>query len=307
MKITIFAVLLLTSVLSAAAQEPTPVNPPSSEPAAVTAPPQGVPASPTGAAMETVVKEGATQSYTVGIHRLSRGAEDRRQARRRRLAGGEPADGLHPDRAVERPAGHPETEVRMGYDSQYIYFGVRCYDKEARKIVASSKSADASLASDDSISIFLDTFHDRRNGFFFSMNPIGAKADALIRNEGEDINADWDGLWEGVAARDDQGWTAEIAIPFRTLRFASGTDAQSWGFNVRRFIARTQESSFWKPIPRRPGGLAPIRSRTTAISPASTTWATAAAATSSCRMRSAAPGGSSTPPPTTRIPTSGGT
>ncbi len=242
MKLIIAAALLLTSVLSAGAQEPTPLNPPAAEPAAVTAPPVG------GA---------PSKSYTVDIHRLSAAPK---------------IDGKLDDAVwqegnlltdftqIEPLSGQPatqRTEVRMGYDSQNIYFGVRCYDTEPNRIVATSRSPDAGLASDDTVSIFLDTFHDRRNGFFFSLNPIGSKTDALIRNEGEDVNTDWDGLWDGVAARDSQGWTAEIAIPFRTLRFASGSDVQNWGFDVRRFVARTQESSFWKPIPRRPGGLAP--------------------------------------------------
>ncbi|HTG31363.1 MAG TPA: DUF5916 domain-containing protein [Thermoanaerobaculia bacterium] len=242
MKISIAAVLLLMSALSAGAQEPTPLNPPAAEPTAVTAPPAaGMP----------------PQGYAVGIHRLS--AAPKIDGKLDDVVWQE-GNLLTDFIQIEPVSGQPatqKTEVRMGYDSQNIYFGVRCYDTEPNRIVASSKSPDAGLASDDTITVFLDTFHDRRNGFFFSMNPIGAKTDALIRNEGEDVNTDWDGLWEGVASRDGQGWTAEIAIPFRTLRFASGTGVQSWGFNVRRFMARTQESSFWKPIPRRPGGLAP--------------------------------------------------
>ena len=242
MKISIAAALLLTSALSAGAQEPAPLNPPAAEPAAVTAPPAaGVP----------------SQSYAVGIHRLSVAPKiDGKLDDVVWQEGNLLTDFIQIEPVSGKPASQ-RTEVRMGYDAQNIYFGIRCYDDEPGKLVAGSRSADANLAADDTITIVLDTFNDRHNGFLFSMNPIGAKADSLIRNEGEDINADWDGLWDGVTTRDSQGWTAEIAIPFRTLRFASGKDVQSWGFNVRRFVARTQESSFWKPIPRRPGGLAP--------------------------------------------------
>src|SRR5215218_479828 len=159
MKISIAAVLLLTSALSAGAQEPTLLNPPAAEPSAVTAPPvAGMP----------------SQGYAVGIHRLSAAPK---------------IDGKLDDAVwqegnlltdftqIEPVSGQPatqRTEVRMGYDAQNIYFGVRCYDKEPARIVASSRSPDAGLASDDTISVFLDTFHDRRNGFFFSLNPIGS-------------------------------------------------------------------------------------------------------------------------------------
>ncbi|MFL6192842.1 MAG: DUF5916 domain-containing protein [Thermoanaerobaculia bacterium] len=243
MKSFIAALLLSLSALGAVAQEPSPVNPPAQVPSAATPP--------------GVSEAGPMGTYSVEMSRFS-GAP--------RIDGKlddpvwEEGQLLTDFTQIEPLSGQPatqRTEVRVGYDDHAIYFGVRCFDSEAAKIVASSKSPDASLAADDSITIVLDTFHDKRNGFLFSMNPIGAKTDSLIRNEGEDINADWDGLWEGVASRDGTGWTAEIAIPFRTLRFASGKDVQSWGFNIRRFVARTQESSFWKPIPRRPGGLAP--------------------------------------------------
>lgn len=243
MKSFIAALLLSLSALGALAQEPSPVNPP---PVMATPPEVGLSA-----------EAGLPGTYSVGIPVLSSAP---------RIDGKlddpvwEEGSLLTDFTQIEPLSGQPatqRTEVRVGYDTRAIYFAVRCFDTEPGKAVASSKSPDASLAADDSITIVLDTFHDKRNGFLFSMNPIGAKTDSLIRNEGEDINTDWDGLWEGVASRDEKGWTAEIAIPFRTLRFASGKDVQSWGFNIRRFVARTQESSFWKPIPRRPGGLAP--------------------------------------------------
>ncbi|MEA2601551.1 MAG: hypothetical protein QOF89_2543 [Acidobacteriota bacterium] len=253
MKSTIVALLLSMSALSVTAQEPTPVNPPPAVPPAVATPPQAAAPAQMGASAQ----EGEPRDYSVDVHRLSVAPQ---------------IDGKLDDTVwqegsllgnfiqIEPETGKPatqQTEVRMGYDSRNLYFGIRCYDSQPNRLLMGSRSPDANLAADDSISIVLDTFHDRRNGFLFTVNPIGAKTDALIRNEGEDINTDWDGLWEGVTVRDAQGWTAEIAIPFKTLRFSSSKDPQTWGFNVRRFVARTQESSVWKPIRRRPGGLAP--------------------------------------------------
>jgi Domain of unknown function (DUF5916)/Carbohydrate family 9 binding domain-like len=247
------SILLSMSAVSVSAQEPTPVNPPPQAPPAVAAPPQMEAPAQMGASAQ----EGAPQDYSVDIHRLSVAPE---------IDGKlddtvwQEANLLDNFTQIEPESGKPatqQTEVRIGYDSRNFYLGIRCYDSQPERMLAGSKRADADLAADDTISIVLDTFHDRRNGFLFSVNPIGAKTDALIRNEGEDINVDWDGLWDAVTTKDAQGWTAEIAIPFKTLRFSSRDNPQTWGFNLRRFVGRTQESSLWRPIPRRPGGLAP--------------------------------------------------
>jgi hypothetical protein len=246
MKIAIADLLLLMPVLSAGAQEPTPVN----------APPQ-VPPVATPQQTAEMAAESAAGDYSFDIHRLS--APPRIDGKLDEPVWQE-ANLLENFVQIEPESGKlavEKTEVRVGYDSDNIYFGVRCYDSQPNRLVAGSRSADAYLAADDTISIILDTFHDRRNGFLFILNPIGAKTDGLIRNEAEEVNTDWDGLWDGVTTRDAQGWMAEVAIPFRTLRFSGGKDLQSWGFNIRRFVARTQESSLWKPIVRRPGNLTP--------------------------------------------------
>jgi hypothetical protein len=151
---------------------------------------------------------------------------------------------LEPD--VGRPATEP-TEARIAYDSQYIYFGIRCFDTDAAKIVAPSMQRDSDLTYDDSIQVTLDTFHDRSNAFFFAVNPSGAQIDGQVRREGEDISVEWDGLWSSATRRDNLGWTAEIAIPFKSLRFPR-TEPQTWGFNMRRFVTRKNEESFWKPL-----------------------------------------------------------
>jgi len=151
---------------------------------------------------------------------------------------------------IEPDAGQPATEpteARIAYDARYIYFGVRCFDSEAARIVAPSVQRDSDLTYDDSIQVTLDTFHDRSNAFFFAVNPSGAQVDGQVRHEGEDISLEWDGLWTAVARRDSQGWMVEIAIPFKTLRFPR-TEPQTWGFNMRRFVTRKNEESFWKPL-----------------------------------------------------------
>lgn len=153
---------------------------------------------------------------------------------------------------LEPQEGAPETErteVWIGYDAQSLYIAARCWDSEAEKIVANILTRDGEVGWDDTVEVIFDTFHDRQNGFLFAVNPLGAQVDAIVRREGEEINRDWDGVWSTVATRDAEGWTAEIAIPFKTLRFPN-TREQTWGFNIGRFIGRKREQSFWTPLSR---------------------------------------------------------
>jgi hypothetical protein len=150
------------------------------------------------------------------------------------------------------------TEVRILYDDENIYFGVRCRDREAGRIVANEMRRDAELESNDYIEIILDTYHDSRNAFYFATNALGAQRDALIRDEGASLNVDWDGIWVCRTSRDRDGWTAEIAIPFYTLRF--GPEPRPvWGMNIGRKIARKKEEDYWVPVLRDYGFLGKYR------------------------------------------------
>ncbi|MEE9500918.1 MAG: DUF5916 domain-containing protein [Candidatus Aminicenantaceae bacterium] len=139
------------------------------------------------------------------------------------------------------------TEIRILYDDEYLYIGVVCNDSQPDKIVASEMRRDAPLQDNDYFEIYLDTYHDHRNATYFMTNPLGARRDALIREEGSRINWDWDGLWYSKTQRDERGWTIEIAIPFYTLRFKVA-DTQTWGVNFGRHIARKREEAYWAPI-----------------------------------------------------------
>jgi hypothetical protein len=97
--------------------------------------------------------------------------------------------------------------------------------------------------------VILDTFADRRNGFVFVTNAAGAKSDTQIANEGRDVNTSWDAVWTVATRRDAGGWSAEIRIPFKTLRFESGGD-RVWGVNFSRRIRRKNETDYWSPVPR---------------------------------------------------------
>ena len=107
---------------------------------------------------------------------------------------------------------------------------------------------DSRLDNDDSIAILLDTFHDKRNGYLFEINPNGARSDTLLTDEGRDVNLEWNGVWEVATRRTDQGWIAEVGIPLTTLRFDRSLD--TWGLNVRRLIRRKSEEVNWAQLTR---------------------------------------------------------
>jgi hypothetical protein len=102
------------------------------------------------------------------------------------------------------------------------------------------------FAGDDAIAILFDPFHDSRNAFVFATNPNGAEFDALITDEGAEVNVDWRAVWEVAATRGPDGWSAEFAIPFRTLRYPEEGEGEPWGFNVSRTIRRKNEMVLWQ-------------------------------------------------------------
>ena len=134
------------------------------------------------------------------------------------------------------------TEITLLYDTDNLYIGVMCYDSEPRRVLASQMVRDASLNADDRLSIVLDTFRDQSNAFYFSTNPAGALADGLVFANGE-TNNDWDAIWIVQTKRSDQGWSAEFAIPFKSLSFPAGQTV--WGFNISRTIQRKLEEVRW--------------------------------------------------------------
>ena len=142
-----------------------------------------------------------------------------------------------------------DTDVRVLYDDDAVYFGVTAHDPEPSRIVVTDLKKDYSVDASDAFVVVLDTFDDGRNGYEFATNPAGAKWDAQIGNEGRDFNVNWDGIWSVETSVTETGWVAEIIIPFRTLKFAN-RDPQTWGMNFRRKIRRLNEDSFWSPLPR---------------------------------------------------------
>ena len=134
-----------------------------------------------------------------------------------------------------------ETEIRFLYDDYFLYVGIRCYVSDPSTILAVDKRRDGSMSSDDRIFIYFDTFRDFRNGYEFVFNPVGGRSDALL--EGLHSVKEWDGIFESVAAIDEQGWVVEFALPFQTISFDPASD--TWGFNATRVIRSANETIRW--------------------------------------------------------------
>ena len=155
-----------------------------------------------------------------------------------------------------------KTEIRIAFTANTFYLAVVCYDQEPGRLVVSDARRDATLDNTDSFLFILDTYHDSQNGFLFGTNPIGIEYDAQVDNEGQGnftgnrmqvgtvggFNINWDASWEVKSITSDFGWSAEFAIPLRTLRFASGKD-QVWGINFQRNIRKTNEIDYWAALP----------------------------------------------------------
>ncbi|MBN1464439.1 carbohydrate binding family 9 domain-containing protein [candidate division KSB1 bacterium] len=135
------------------------------------------------------------------------------------------------------------TEVYVTFARDQLYFGLRCYDAQPKGIIAKQLARDASLDYDDKIQIIIDTFLDRRSGYWFQINPRGCIGDALVSQNGAAFNKSWDGLWEGAAHITAWGWEGEIAIPFKTMSFRKGQS--SWGLKLIRQVSRKSEQGYW--------------------------------------------------------------
>ena len=147
-----------------------------------------------------------------------------------------------------RPATE-ETEVRIVYTRNALYMGVRAFDSEPERWLGFQRRRDEFLSSDDRFMWTIDTFLDGRSGYFFEMNPSGLMADAVFGVNGQ--NRQWDGIWNARHRHDEQGWTLEIEIPFRTLNFDPDND--TWGFNFQRTVRRKNEDSLWMGWARNQG------------------------------------------------------
>jgi hypothetical protein len=158
-----------------------------------------------------------------------------------------------------------KTEVRILYDDSHMYVAVVCYDSDPSGIIVTDERRDADLDDTDSFRMIFDTYLDRQNGFVFGTNPAGIEYDGQVTNEGEGgqgagfrraqsgsgggFNLNWDASFTVATQRGDFGWSAEFAIPLRTLRYGA-EKPQVWGLNFQRNIRRKREEVYWSPVSR---------------------------------------------------------
>jgi hypothetical protein len=168
-----------------------------------------------------------------------------------------PTQGFWQTQPNEGLAATQYTQVFIGYTNEALYIGVICFDEQPDQIIVTDTRRDSSLSDTDSFRVMIDAFQDKQNGFVFGTNPAGVEYDGQITGEGGgsfnpgggEFNLNWDTTWEVEAQITEQGWSAEMEIPFKALRYPNA-DVQTWGINFQRNIRRNNEEAYWAPLPR---------------------------------------------------------
>ena len=136
-----------------------------------------------------------------------------------------------------------KTEVRLCRDSNFLFIGVRCFDSQPDQIRAGVMQRDAPVRGDDYFFILIDPFSRGRDGYYFRTNANGAKGEALINSDMSRPKMDWDTIWEVRSQKDNLGWSAEFAIPFRSIPI--NPDSDEWRIDFGRWFSRGQERTKW--------------------------------------------------------------
>ncbi|MCU0352800.1 MAG: carbohydrate binding family 9 domain-containing protein [Cytophagales bacterium] len=144
-----------------------------------------------------------------------------------------------------------QTQVRLLFDDQFIYVGAVC--QQPRHYIIQTLRRDFEGGSSDVLSVYIDPFRDKLNGFNFAVNPYGVQREGLVAN-GQELAVSWDNKWYSRVTNYDDHWVVEMAIPFKTLRYKRKNGTNEWNFNVSRNDLVRNERSSWAPIPRNFGG-----------------------------------------------------
>jgi hypothetical protein len=148
-------------------------------------------------------------------------------------------------RPVDDERASERTEAWIAYDHKVLYIAVRAYEAHPGTVRASRATRDQ-IFNDDWIAIFLDTFHDRRRGYLLFVNPLGIQADGVVA-QGQDDDMTPDFVWHSMGERTEDGFTLEVAIPFRSLRFRNATE-QTWGIAIIRLVSHASEQQIFPRV-----------------------------------------------------------
>ncbi|HEV7554183.1 MAG TPA: DUF5916 domain-containing protein, partial [Kofleriaceae bacterium] len=141
-----------------------------------------------------------------------------------------------------------DTSFAALYDDEAIYVGVWCDDSHPELIRPLLTRRDVDNGTADAVMVAIDSYHDRRTAYVFQLNAAGVQRDILAYDDSS-LDDTWDAVWTGASSLTDHGWTAEFRIPLNQLRF-SANEAHEWGFQVLRWLGRSQEQTTWSPWPR---------------------------------------------------------
>ena len=140
-----------------------------------------------------------------------------------------------------------KTEAWILFDDDHLYVCARNWDSHPERTIANELRRDnGNILGNDNFTFVIDPLHDKRNGYMFQTNPLGALRDMAITDDQQ--NQAWNGIWYVKTARFDQGWTMEVAIPFKSLRYR-GSGPQTWGINLRRLVRWKNEFSYLSLVP----------------------------------------------------------
>ena len=140
-----------------------------------------------------------------------------------------------------------KTEAWILFDDDNLYIAARNWDSHPEREVANELRRDnGNVLGNENFTFVIDTFHDGRNGYLFQTNPLGALRDMVVTDDQQ--NSSWNGIWYVKTGRFEHGWTLEVAIPFKTLRY-QGNGPQTWGINLRRFVKWKNEISYLSLVP----------------------------------------------------------
>jgi TolB-like protein len=168
---------------------------------------------------------------------------------------------------LEGDAATEETDVFVAFDSTHLYLGMHAHYSDPSTVRASRVDRDRASFSDDTISVYFDPFLDQQRAFVFTLNGYGVQGDSLMgggggggfRGGGGGVprgDRSWDALFQSGGMLVEDGWTAELAIPFKSLRYPSN-ETHRWGFQIARSIRDKNETVVWAPISRDVSGFLP--------------------------------------------------
>ncbi len=142
------------------------------------------------------------------------------------------------------------TDFKILYDEKFLYIAYRCHDQAPDSIVKRMGRRDEFPG--DWIEINIDSYHDLRTAFSFTVSVSGVRGDEFVSNNGNNWDRNWNPIWFAKTHVDDQGWTGEVKIPFSQLRYGNEPE-KVWGFQITRRLFRQQERSCWQYIPQNAG------------------------------------------------------